>query len=151
MWTPEAFSMNRERFERRALVTKFFERVVAEGLAEGLVGDDRFSVDGTLIRSLAGHKSVRPIDEDQRDDDDLNGWSNFKGKKRSNRTHRSVVDPEARLMSRGGEAHLSHSMHALTDAPRGSSRRVGVDAADGHDRAALRAVDARPCAGSVTR
>ena len=57
MWTPEAFSMNRERFERRALVTKFFERVVAEGLAEGLVGDDRFSVDGTLIRSLAGTRA----------------------------------------------------------------------------------------------
>ncbi len=131
MWTPEAFSMNRERFEGRALVTKFFERVVAEGIAEGLVGDDRFSVDGTLIRSLAGHKSVRPIDEDQRDDDDLNGWSNFKGKKRSNRTHRSVVDPEARLASRGGEAHLSHSMHVMADARTGFIARVGVDAADG--------------------
>jgi len=60
MWTPEAFSMNRERFEDRTLVTKFFERIVAEGIAEGLVGDDRFSVDRSLIRSLAGHKSVRP-------------------------------------------------------------------------------------------
>ena len=131
MWTPEAFSMNRERFEGRALVAKFFERVVAEGIAEGLVGDDRFSVDGTLIRSLAGHKSVRPIDEDRDDDEDLNGWSNFKGEKRSNRTHRSVVDPEARLASRGGEAHLCHSLHALADARTGFIARVAVDAADG--------------------
>jgi len=130
MWTPEAFSMNRERFEGRALITKFFERVVAEGIAEGLVGDDRFSVDGSLIRSLAGHKSVKPIDE-ERDDDDLNGWSNFKGQKRSNRTHRSVVDPEARLASRGGEAHLSHSLHALADARTGFIARVAVETADG--------------------
>lgn len=136
MWTPEAFSMNRERFEGRALVAKFFERVVAEGIEEGLVGDDRFSVDGTLIRSLAGHKSVRPIDEERGDDDgasggDLNGWSNFKGEKRSNKTHRSVVDPDARLASRGGEAHLSHSLHALTDAHTGFIARVAVDTADG--------------------
>lgn len=137
MWTPEAFSMNRERFERRALITKFFERVVAEGIEEGLVGDDRFSVDGSLIRSLAGHKSVKPIGEDRGDDDasggggDLNGWSNFKGKKRSNKTHRSVVDPEARLASRGGEAHLCHSLHALADARTGFIARVAVYAADG--------------------
>lgn len=140
MWTPEAFSMNRDRFESRGLIGKFFERVVAEGIADGLIGDDRFSVDGTLIRSLAGHKSVRPIDERRDDDDsgggggggdDLNGWSDFKGKKRSNTTHRSVVDPDARLASRGGEAHLSHSLHALTDARSGLIVRVAVDSADG--------------------
>ncbi len=119
MWTPEAFSMNRERFESRALVARFFERIVAEGIEAGLVGDDRFSVDGTLIRSLVGHKSVKPIDED-RDDDDLNGWSNFKGKKRSNRRRRSVVDPEACLASRGGEGRLCHSLHALADAGYGA-------------------------------
>jgi len=131
MWTPEAFSMNRDRFESRGLVGKFFERVVAEGIAEGLIGDDRFSVDGTLIRSLAGHKSVKPIEEDRDDDDDLNGWSNFKGAKRSNKTHRSVVDPEARLASRGGAAHLSHSMHALTDARSGLFVQMSIDRADG--------------------
>lgn len=134
MWTPEAFSMNRERFESRGLIGKFFERVVAEGIAEGLIGDDRFSVDGTLIRSLAGHKSVKPIDRDGNDDgpgDDLNGWSSFKGSKRSNATHRSVVDPDARLMSKGGGAHPSHSMHVLTDARTGLCVSVAVDTADG--------------------
>lgn len=148
MWTPEAFSMNRERFESRGLIGKFFERVVAEGIEEGLIGDDRFCVDGTLIRSLAGHKSVRPIGEDRDDDDDasggdLNGWSNFKGKKRSNRTHRSVVDPDARLASRGGEAHPSHSMHVMTEARTGLVVRVAVDTADGRAerRNALRMLD----------
>ena len=109
MWTPEAFSMNRERFERHNLVSKFFQRVVSEGIAEGLVDDDRFCVDGTLIRSLAGYKSIQPLKQGQNDDgdrdehnNDLNGWSSFKGKKRTNATHRSVVDPDARLASKGG-------------------------------------------------
>ena len=130
MWTPEVFSMNRERFELHDLVRKFFDRVVAEGIAEGLVRDDRFSVDGSLIRSLAGHKSVKPIDDDS-DDDDLNSWSEFKGKKRSNKTHHSVVDPESRLAGRGGEAHPSHSMHVMTDSASGLCMSVAVDVADG--------------------
>lgn len=131
MWTPEAFSMNRDRFERHGFVRKFFDRVVGEGIAEGVVGDDRFSVDGTLIRSLAGHKSLKAIDGTE-DDDDLNGWGQFKGGKRSNATHRSVVDPDARLMSKGGAAHLSHSLHVLADADSGLCMAVRVDTADGH-------------------
>jgi len=136
MWTQEAFSMNRPRFELHDLVGKFFNRVVADGLTEGLIGDEHFTVDGTLIRSLAGHKSIRPIDEN--DDDapgggggDGNGWSSFKGGKRSNATHRSAVDPDARLASRGGEAHLSHSMHLLTDSHTGLCVSVAIDTADG--------------------
>lgn len=134
MWTPEAFSMNRDRFELHGLVRKFFDRLVAEGIIAGLIDDDRFCVDGTLIRSLAGHKSVKPIDEDPDDHDgphDCNGWSSFKGKKRSNATHRSVVDPDARLASKGGEAHLSHSLHMLTHASSGLCLAVRVDRADG--------------------
>lgn len=132
MWTPEVFSMNRERFEVHGFVRRFFDRVVAEGIAEGLIGDDRFSVDGTLIRSLAGHKSIRPIEQQKDDDDDLNGWSGFKGQKRSNTTHRSVVDPDARLATRGGEAHLSHSTHVLADASSALVVDVRVDTADGY-------------------
>ncbi len=135
MWTPEAFSMNRNRFEAHDLVGKFFNRVVAEGIIKGLIGDDRFVVDGTLIRSMAGHKSFVPMNTDDNDDDDKhdsNAWSSFKDKKRSNTTHRSTVDPDARLMSKGGgAAHLSHSMHMLTDAQTGLCVSVAVDTADG--------------------
>jgi len=132
MWTPEAFSMNRDRFELHGLVGKFFDRLVAEGIVEGLVGDERFNVDGSLIRSLAGHKSVKPIDGESDDDDDLNSWGEFKGKKRSNATHRSVVDPDARLMRKGGgEAHPSHSLHMLTDSESGLCMSVSVARADG--------------------
>jgi len=146
MWTPEAFSMNRDRFESRGLVRKFFDRVVAEGIAEGLIGDDRFSVDGSLIRSMAGHKSVRPIDESHDDDDASGGgncWSKFKGQKRSNATHRSVVDPDARLASRGGEAHLCHSLHVMADARSGLCVDIAADSADGRAerRNAVRMLD----------
>lgn len=74
-FTPEVFSMNRERFELHDIVRKFFERVVAEAMAEGLLEGDHLTVDGTLIRSLAGHKSIKLIGDDK--DDDLNKWSGF--------------------------------------------------------------------------
>jgi len=143
MWTPEVFSMNRDRFEEHQLVRKFFDRIVSEGLTEQVIHDDHFTVDGTLIRSLAGHKSVKPIDEGRGDDDDLNGWSSFKGGKRSNETHRSVVDPEARLATRGREAHPSHSMHLLSDSRTGLCVNVSIDTADGRAerRNALRLLD----------
>ena len=147
MWTPETFSMNRGRFEAHDLVGTFFNRVVAEGIIEGLITDDRFVVDGTLIRSLAGHKSIQPINTEENDGNDNdndndndehdgNAWSSFKGQKRTNATHRSVVDPDARLMSKGGGgAHLSHSMHVLTDAQTDAQTElcvsVSVDTADG--------------------
>ncbi|MDQ7014086.1 MAG: hypothetical protein Q9O74_09350 [Planctomycetota bacterium] len=97
-------------FELHDLVRKFFGWLVAEGGIEGLISDDRFSVDGSLSRSMAGHKSIKPMNHDENDGDDLNSRGRFKGKKRSNATHRSVVDPEA---------HLRHSMHLLTDAQSG--------------------------------
>ncbi len=86
---------------------------------------------------------MKPIDDDS-DDHDCNGWSDFKGGKRSNKTHRSVVDPDARLMRKGGSgAFLSHSMHLLTASHSGLCVDVAVDAADGtaERRNALRMLD----------
>lgn len=100
-FTPEVFSMNRDRFEMHDIVRKFFDRIVNEAMDEGMLDSEHLTVDGTLIRSLAGHKSMKSIDDDN-DDHDCNGWSDFKGGKRSNKTHRSVVDPDARLMRKGG-------------------------------------------------
>ncbi len=141
-FTPEVFSMNRERFEMHDIVRKFFERVVAEAMAQGMLEGDHLTVDGTLIRSLAGQKSIKLIGDDS--DDDLNRWKGFKGGKRSNQTHRSVVDPEARLMRKGGVgAHLSHSMHVMTDTASGLCVDLTIDCADGRAerRSALAMLD----------
>lgn len=140
-WTQEAFSMNRERFELHDLHRKFFDRVVAEGIEQKLVSPDHFTIDGTLIRSLASHKSLKPIEgaatgEQEKDGDAgaRDASVNWRGERRSNATHRSATDPEARLARKGHgkEAHLCHSGHVLMDNRSGLCLAVTVDGFDGH-------------------
>jgi transposase len=139
-WTPEVFSMNRDRFDEHGFVGHFFDLVVREAILEDLVSSDHFSVDGTLIQSFASMKSLRPIGtkdgkvSDGSDDDDPgNPTVNFRNEKRSNKTHRSIVDPEARLArkGRGKPAVLSHSAHILMENRNGLCLSVAVDMADG--------------------
>lgn len=140
-WTPEVFSMNRKRFDEHGFVRDFFDLVVREAMLEELVSGDHFSVDGTLIQSFASMKSLRPIDtkdskvSDGADDDDPgNPTINFRNEKRSNKTHRSIVDPEARLARKGEgkPAMLSHSAHVLMENRHGLCLAVAVDQADGY-------------------
>lgn len=146
-WTQEAFSMNRERFELHDLYRKFFDRVVAEGIERKLVSPDHFTIDGTLIRSLASHKSLRPIDaasagaekNNNKEDDNGNGGArdasvNWRGERRTNDTHRSTTDPEARLARKGNgkESHLCHSGHVMMENRSGLCLSITVDRADGH-------------------
>lgn len=140
VWTPESFSTNRERFDVYELPRAFFDRVVNEAILEGLVSEEHFSVDGTLIQSWASQKSLRPIDtKDQKvsdssdDDDPGNPTVNFHHEKRSNATHRSLTDPEARLArkGKGKPAILSHSGHILMENRSGLCVDIRVDAADG--------------------
>ncbi|MEX2217215.1 MAG: IS5 family transposase [Phycisphaerales bacterium] len=147
-WTPEVFSMNRDRFASFDLVRKFFDRVVAEAIEGGLVSPDHFSIDGSLIRSLASHKSLTPIDGEEPPDQGHGGEKgrdadvDWKGQKRSNATHRSTTDPEARLARKGPgrESHLCHSAHVVMENRSGLCLAVAVDRADGHAerRSALR-------------
>jgi transposase len=140
-WTPEVFSMNRKRFDEHGLVRDFFDLVVREAILEDLVSGDHFSVDGTLIQSFASMKSLRPMDthdtkvSDGADDDDPgNPTVNYRKEKRGNRTHRSIVDPEARLARKGDgkPALLSHSAHVLMENRNGLCLSVAVDRADGY-------------------
>lgn len=137
VWGVKVFSMNRQRFEDHGLIGAFFSRVVQEALAEGLVSEDHFSVDGTLIQSWASLKSLKPRDEkapkSPRDDDPGNPSVNFRGQKRTNATHVSATDPEARLYRKGeGQpALLCHSGHVLMENRHGLCVEVAVDAADG--------------------
>ncbi len=136
MWDATAFTHNRERFERHGLVQQFFERVVASALVEPYASNDHFTVDGTLIQSWASLKSFRPKDEppDQRPGDGGSNPSvNFRGERRSNETHRSTTDPEARLArkSQGQPALLAHSGHALIENRHGLCLDIAVAEANG--------------------
>jgi transposase len=133
VWDATTFTKNRERFERHGLVQKFFERVVAVALVKRYASNDHFTVDGTLIQSWASLKSFRPKDEPPGEGGN-NPTVNFRGQKRTNETHQSTTDPQARLARKGGGlgAHLCHSGHVLAENRHGLCLDIRVAPADGH-------------------
>lgn len=141
------FTNNRDRFLQGNLAARLFGEVVQEAEHRGLVSKEHFSVDGTLIEAWASMKSFRPKEEND-DDQDGNGWSDFKGKKRSNDTHRSRTDPEAKLMRKGlgKEAKLSFTAHALMENRHGLLVDFGMTEANGtcERQAALHMLSRRP-------
>ena len=145
------FSHNRKRLEDGGLTRAFFDAVVAEAFTAGLCGE-HFSVDGTLIESFASAKSFQPIPATPPNDSgsaggdsgsaaDGNGFKpsnpevDFHGEKRTNETHRSRVDPEAKLYRKGmgKEAKLSHMGHALNE--NRSGLIVGIQATEANGTA----------------
>jgi transposase len=115
------FSKNRERLMAHEVGGLFFDAVVNQARQAGLMSEDHFSVDGTLIEAWASLKSFRPKGEDQPRDDDPgdpgNRWVDFHGEKRSNDTHESKTDPESLLAKKGAgkEAKLCYGAHALME------------------------------------
>ena len=114
------FSKNRARLLRHAVGQQFFDEVVALAHERGLLSDEHFTVDGTLIEAAASLKSFRRRDEppgQEPPDDPGNPTVDFHGEKRSNETHRSTTDPDARLMRKGPgkEARLVFMGHALME------------------------------------
>ena len=95
------FSLNRERLLEHDVARQFFMAVMSQAQSAGLTSNEHFSVDGSLIDAWASVKSFRPKDEKDDDDgppdDKGNPMVNFRGEKRSNETHESKTDPEARL------------------------------------------------------
>lgn len=111
VWDHSTFSFNRERLFDEAIAQQFFEHTVLLARMHDLVSDEHFSVDGTLLEAWASHKSFRPKDGSGDDGDD------FHGHKRSNDTHASTTDPDARLIrkGKGKEAKLSYLANALME------------------------------------
>jgi transposase len=114
------FSKNRGRLLRHAVAQQFFDAVVRQADMLGLLSDEHFTVDGTLIEAAASLKSFKPKDRPPSDlppDDPGNPTVNFRGEKRSNATHQSTTDPEARLAKkgRGFESKLAYLGHALME------------------------------------
>lgn len=103
LWNHAVFSKNRDRLLTSDVAQRFFAEV--NRLAKRLMSDEHFPVDGTLIQAWASQKSFRP--KDGSDDGD---GTNFHGQKRSNETHQSTTDPEARLYKKsyGKESKLAY-------------------------------------------
>ena len=125
------FSKNRERLLEHEAATRFLVEVVNQARQRGLLSGEHFSVDGTLIQAWASMKSFRRKDDDS--DGDSNGWGDFRGEKRSNETHESKTDPEAKLMRKGNghEAKLRYAAHALMENANGLVVAFAVTEANG--------------------
>jgi transposase len=114
------FSKNRERLLEHHVAREFFDAVVRRAAERDLLSDQHFTIDGTLIEAAASLKSFRAKDQppsDEPPDDPGNPSVNFRGERRSNATHQSTTDPEARLAKKGKgkEAHLAYAGHALME------------------------------------
>jgi transposase len=134
---PTVFTKNRKRLLDHDVAGEFFRVVVEQARMGGLMSDDHFTVDGTLIDAWASMKSFRAKDEKPEDrpppDDPGNPTVDFHGEKRSNDTHQSTTDPEARLAkkSKGQGARLSFSQHALMENRNGLLVDLRIDEANG--------------------
>jgi transposase len=121
-FNPSTFSKNRDRLLEHEAVAKFFVAVRDEAKRRRLLSADHFTVDGTLLEAWASFKSFKPKDQPDRGDDEppagsggRNAAADFHGERRTNATHQSTTDPEARLAKKGKgkEAKLCLMGHVL--------------------------------------
>ena len=115
VWNHAVFSKNRERLLNQEVAREFFLRVLAQ--AKPHLSDEHFSVDGTLIEAWASQKSFVPKDKPPSDGDGSNPTVNFHKTQRSNETHESTTDSDARLFRKSSthEARLAYMGHALME------------------------------------
>lgn len=137
VWDVTVFTKNRERLLEGEIAEAFFEQVMAQARAKELLSDEHFTVDGTLVQAWAGQKSFRAKKKDAKretlPEDPGNPTVDFHGEKRSNETHASTTDPEARLhkKSAGSEAKLSYLGHVLAENRNGLVVQTRVTQATG--------------------
>jgi transposase len=134
VWSPTTFTKNRDRLLDGDIASAFFEAVLLHAETERLLSDEHFTVDGTLLEAWASQKSFRPRDEEPPPDGGGNPTVDFHGQHRSNATHQSTTDPDARLYkkARGREARLGYLGHVLMEHRSGLIVRATVTPADGY-------------------
>jgi transposase len=118
VWVPTVFSRNRDRLLAGDIAAEFMAAVLNLPQMEGLLSAEHFSVDGTQIKAWASMKSFRRRDgSDQDSGPGRNAERDFHGEKRSNETHASTTDPDARLSRKGTgrEAKLAYTGHLLME------------------------------------
>jgi transposase len=155
VWDATTFTKNRDRLLEGEIAAAFFAEVLADAKTAGLVSDEHFTVDGTLLEAWASQKSFRRRDTPpDRPDDPGNPTVNFRGDARTNDTHQSTTDPDARLYkkSSGREAKLAYLGHLLMENRHGLIVDALVTAATGTAErdAALLMLGELPDGGRVT-
>lgn len=136
-WDHSTFSKNRDRLLEGDIAAKFLAAVLAQPRVKRLLSSDHFSVDGTLIEAWASMKSVRPkngSDNPPAEGGGRNQEADFHGQKRTNETHASTTDPQARLYKKGKgkEAKLCFMGHGLMENRHGLLVDACLTFADGH-------------------
>jgi transposase len=136
-WDHSTFSKNRDRLLEGDIAAKFLAAVLAQPRVKRLLSSDHFSVDGTLIEAWASMKSVRPkngSDNPPAEGGGRNQEVDFHGQKRTNETHASTTDPQARLYKKGKgkEAKLCFMGHGLMENRHGLLVDACLTLADGH-------------------
>jgi transposase len=139
VWDVMVFTKNRDRLHDGDIAAKFFRAVLSQPEVRALLSDEHFSVDGTLIEAFASMKSFKP--KGDHDGPPAGGGRNaerdFHGEKRTNQTHTSTTDPDARLFRKGprqGGQALPHGPPADGE-PERADRRRPADAGHRHRRA----------------
>ena len=147
VWDHSTFSKNRDRLLEGAVAAMFLSTLMAQPKVKRLLSTDHFSVDGTLVQAWASMKSFKPVksldapgrDVPGRDDpppptSGRNVETNFRGETRSNATHASTTDPEAKLYRKGPrmEARLAFLGHALMENRSGLLVDACLTPASGH-------------------
>jgi transposase len=155
VWDATSFTKNRDRLLEAAVAKEFLAQVVERAGAAGLVSDDHFTVDGTLLEAWASLKSFQPKDKPGAPPDDPgNPTVDFHGQKRSNETHESKTDPDALLArkGKGKEAKLSYNGNLLVDNRNGLIVNAELLEANGRAErdAALLMLEQVPGNGRVT-
>ena len=135
-WDHSVFSKNRDRLLEGDIAVKFLAAVLAQPRVKKLLSTDHFSVDGTLIEAWASMKSFKSRDcsEEPPAGGGRNNEANFHGRKRSNETHASTTDPDAKLYRKGPgkEAKLCFMGHGLMENRFGLLVRTCLTPANGH-------------------
>jgi len=155
IWSPTTFSKNRDRLLESDIASAFFDAVIGQAREAGLLSDEHFTVDGTLLEAWASLKSFRRKDGGPTPppDDPGNPTVNFHGESRRNDTHQSTTDPDARLARKGQgrEAKLSYAGHVLLDNRHGLVANVCTTPATGtaEREAAELLLDASAAPGST--
>jgi transposase len=136
-WDHSTFSKNRDRLLEGAVASRLLEAILVQPRVKRLLSTEHFSVDGTLIQAWASMKSIKPVDRPHDTDPPSagrNADANFRGETRSNTTHASTTDPDAKLYRKGPgmEARLSFLGHALMENRSGLLVSACLTPANGH-------------------